>query len=472
MIYCKDNEIEPQPGNPFSEDKLNREPIARMMTALAENLSHSGAVIAIDGEWGIGKTTFVKMWKQYLEDNKYKTLYFNAWESDYIDDPIIALLGELKEIITDSSKFKTLAANGGKVALRFTAELAKAAVNKCTGLNTDALKASIDEATNIFSNQIDSYKEQKIELEEFKRKLSEYVAYESNDKPIIFIIDELDRCNPRFAVKLLERVKHIFEVPNIIFVLAVNIEQLQYAVQGYFGSPNLNGREYVKRFIDFEFKLPSPDVDRYIDFVYDRNDFASYFQSNGNISFSQTKDKSEIFLYIAKDLIGCSKMNFRSVNRLMTLFRIVLDTFPANSYIPIDLIFLLCYLKFAIPQIYENILAGQYSIQGLIDILEEELPASIFVSNNYKMTDRHIAFAIANLLLWYNYPSRMIMRDKNFKGNKIEGKAVETYPVETKRLDKELLEEALHYTRNGTRSYHQEGLSMITNRIELLSVHG
>ena len=462
----------PEAGHPFSEDKLNREPIAQMLTRLIDNLSNSGAVIALDGEWGVGKTTFVRMWKQSLVDNEYRTLYFNAWESDYIDDPLIALLGELKDVVGDNSKFKSLAANGGKVALRFGAEIIKGAVQRCTGVDSDAIKATIDETANIFSNQIDHYKEQKSELQEFKTKLSEYVAFKSNDKPIVFFIDELDRCNPLFAVKLLERIKHLFEVPNIIFVLAVNIDQLQFAIQGYFGSPNLNGREYIKRFIDFEFKLPVPDIGKYLDFICERCDFESYFQGSDHNSYYDVENKPETFRSIAKDLIGCSRMNFRSVNRLISLFRLAINTFPANSYINIDLVFLLCYLKFVSPKLYVNIEKGNYKIQELIDELEDALPASIFESKDYNMSDRHIAFAIASLLLCYNYSSRMIEREADFKGTPEEGRNFESYPIQTKRLKKELLDEALHYRKNGARGYYQDGLTMITSRIDLLQAYG
>ena len=472
MLHCKDNDIIPEAGHPFSEDKLNREPIAQMLTRLIDNLSHSGAVIALDGEWGVGKTTFVRMWKQSLVDSEYRTLYFNAWESDYIDDPLIALLGELKDVVGDNSRFKSLAANGGKVALRFGAEIVKGVVQKYIGVDSDAIKATIDETANVFSNQVDQYKEQKLELQEFKTKLSEYVAFESNDKPIVFFIDELDRCNPFFAVKLLERIKHLFEVPNIIFVLAVNINQLQFAIQGYFGSSNLNGREYIKRFVDFEFRLPVPDIEKYLDFICEKNDFDSYFKSSGRNSFYDVEDKPETFRSIAKDLIACSRMNFRSVNRLISLFRIAISTFPANSYIHIDLVFLLCYLKFENPKIYINITEGNYKIQELIDEIEEALPASIFESKDYNMSDRHIAFAIASLLLCYNYSSRMIEREADFKGTPKEGSRFDTYPIKTKRLKKELLEEALYYRRNGARGYYQDGLTMITSRIDLLQAYG
>lgn len=58
-----------------------------------------GFVLSINGQWGSGKTTFVKMWEQQLKNNDYKTLYFNAWENDLLTDPSVAILGELKKLL-------------------------------------------------------------------------------------------------------------------------------------------------------------------------------------------------------------------------------------------------------------------------------------------------------------------------------------------------------------------------------------
>ena len=51
--------------------------------------------MSLDGAWGTGKTTFVKMWQQQLNNHEFKTIYFNAWEHDYMTDPLVALMGEL-----------------------------------------------------------------------------------------------------------------------------------------------------------------------------------------------------------------------------------------------------------------------------------------------------------------------------------------------------------------------------------------
>jgi KAP P-loop domain protein len=57
--------------------------------------------MAIDGEWGSGKTTFVKKWEQSLRNEGFHTLYFNVWEDDFIDDPVVGLVGQLRKISKD-----------------------------------------------------------------------------------------------------------------------------------------------------------------------------------------------------------------------------------------------------------------------------------------------------------------------------------------------------------------------------------
>ena len=123
---CKDIEVSITQENPFQEDKLDREKLAPVLTSIADAYAHSGAVLAIDGEWGSGKTTFVKMWRQYLTNAGYKTLYFNAWATDFIEDPLIALIGELKEVIGLDTNLDTLIKNLGPIGLKVGGEFLKA----------------------------------------------------------------------------------------------------------------------------------------------------------------------------------------------------------------------------------------------------------------------------------------------------------------------------------------------------------
>ena len=470
-LNCKDIDIEITSEAPFKEDKLNREQIAPILTTIADVYSDSGAVLAIDGEWGSGKTTFVKMWRQYLINNGYKTLYFNAWETDFIEDPLIALMGELKEVVGSNSKFESLVKNIGKIGLTISGEVIKAGVKKIAGIDSNVVKASIDEVTDIFKAQISSYNERKAELEDFKNKLGEYVASESQDNthPIVFFIDELDRCNPHYAVKLLERVKHLFEVPNIIFVLAVNIQQLQYAIQGYYGSSYIDGREYLKRFIDLNYSLPAPDMKKYTKVLYDTHNFKDFFNHDIRLQYRMLDD-GESFLKMAQDLIAYSNINLRLANKIFAYTRIVLQEFSITSKIPTDLLFLLCFIKITNQTLYERISRAEFTIQGLIDVLETELPNGIFNSDPYSVTDRRMCWALAALILRYNYTSNGIKREQEFTGKKMQDKGYLEFPVSTKIINKDVLDQALSDCSSNRRySDYEYGLNDMLSRINLTS---
>ena len=102
-------------------------------------------------------------------------------------------------------------------------------------------------------------------IEEFKEKLEDLAralnnrtaqADNGNHKPLVVMIDELDRCRPSYAVELLETAKHLFDVDRIVFVLAVNREQLAHAVCALYGA-DFNAEGYLRRFFDEDFRLPS-----------------------------------------------------------------------------------------------------------------------------------------------------------------------------------------------------------------------
>ena len=66
--------------------------------------------------------------------------------------------------------------------------------------------------------------------------------------------------------EILEKVKHFFSIPGIVFVLSIDKIQLGNAVRGFYGSEQLNADEYLRRFIDIEFRIPTPnayDVSKY-----------------------------------------------------------------------------------------------------------------------------------------------------------------------------------------------------------------
>ena len=87
-------------------------------------------------------------------------------------------------------------------------------------------------------------------------------------QPLVFIIDELDRCRPTFAIELLERVKHIFDVPNIVFVFGINRDELVKSLESVYG--DIDAGTYLRRFFDMEFVLPAPDAAQFSRYLLKR----------------------------------------------------------------------------------------------------------------------------------------------------------------------------------------------------------
>lgn len=465
-MICKDIEISVESGNPFAEDKLNRKPLAHNLTDIANIYADSGAVIALDGEWGAGKTTFVRMWHQMLLDNSYKSIYFNAWNTDFEDDPFMALMSELNEVFKKSKTFNKVVASGAKIGVKVLGELAKGVIHKTTGVDTDAIKAGVDELVGQCYNQMSAYQEKKDNLCQFRNNLSEFVASEANGKPVFFFIDELDRCNPHYAVKLLERVKHLFEVPNIIFVLTVNLNQLQYAVQGFYGSSNIDGKEYLRRFIDIEYTLPSPNMEEYCKFLYEAYDFGAFFEDASRMRERDLQSEGELFRYISTDIIVASNIGLRAANKIFAYTRLALSGYNLTQHFSADLFFLLCYFKVTNKNFYNEIKTGDFSIQNLLYAMEKNLPDAIFNSNAISFSMHHICYAIAALLIQYNYQTRGIPREPDFNGKQDDSNSEMCFPIKSTKFDMAKLNEALAYESKNR--YNIYGLQSVFNKIDLI----
>ncbi|TOM29984.1 hypothetical protein CGH78_24710, partial [Vibrio parahaemolyticus] len=96
----------------------------------------------------------------------------------------------------------------------------------------------------------------------------------NDGKPLVVIIDELDRCRPTYAVELIEKVKHLFSVKNVVFLLVMHRQQLEVAVKSVYG-PDIDAHTYLQKFINLETTLPrisqniySREIDNYCDRLY------------------------------------------------------------------------------------------------------------------------------------------------------------------------------------------------------------
>lgn len=256
-------------------DVLNRKKYASFLTAYLESKNES-FVINITAPWGSGKTFFLKNWHEDIKLN-HPAVYFNAWENDYSNDPlvsiiscinkqIIPLLPENTERIHTAKKFLL---KSGAILKKLLPIIVKGAVSKVISEEgvDDALteitsghEESITELSSKFAEELlSSHEAISSSIDDFKNTvelLIKEVTKESSYKsPLFVFIDELDRCRPIYSIELLERIKHIFNIPEVIFVVATDTEQLSHSVKAIYGE-GFNGQLYLRRFFDQIYTLP------------------------------------------------------------------------------------------------------------------------------------------------------------------------------------------------------------------------
>lgn len=170
------SEIEIDPKSPFDNDALGRQKYAEILTTVVNSYSETGCVLAINGKWGTGKTTFINMWRALLVQSAYKTLYFNAWESDYMDDPLVALVSEVRGLNADDGKFKNVAANVGKIVLSAVSSTVVSVLKNKFGVDCDAINDTLKAANDVGEKCLDDYAEQKKTFKEFKGSLQSFYS--------------------------------------------------------------------------------------------------------------------------------------------------------------------------------------------------------------------------------------------------------------------------------------------------------
>lgn len=259
--------------------------------------------IAVDAPYGEGKSFFLRRLAEHMKIN-HPVAYVDAWSDDLADEPLTALAATLKaalEPIAGSPEVQARVASfmskAGKVAkivgwglLRRGAglvitgkavDVAEEVLNGTSEAIKDAIEDGLHDASSetvddvvagiksvsgqaLMEAKIAAFEEGKEAVKNMKDSLTNVVAAlerdgNGNHPPIVIVIDELDRCRPTYAVKLLEEIKHLFDVPGIVFVLALHREQLRHSIAGAYGA-GFDGGAYLKRFIDREYRLASPPL--------------------------------------------------------------------------------------------------------------------------------------------------------------------------------------------------------------------
>jgi hypothetical protein len=355
--------------DPFANDALERKPTVEFVEGVITK-AEGPLVLALDSPWGTGKTTFVKMLQVQLEKKMIHCLYFNAWSVDYATDPLAALVSKISflnknddpTLTSRMKKLKSIATLVGKRGL-----IAAAKAMTLGGLDLEKEYEAILAQGNseITSDLFDSITKEAELLAKFKEELQEFVQdlqVKGSPSNLVFFIDELDRCRPNFAIELLERIKHLFDVPNIIFVLSIDKSQLEVSTSAIYGT-GINAREYLRRFIDLEFRLPQVSGKLFINHLVKRFGLDVVFSKRQPAVNVDLPEFINTFELISK----ATGMSLRTQEQSIGRFALLMEQIPPNYNLYPYLAATLISARAIKPELYREIQSGSAFTQELMN---------------------------------------------------------------------------------------------------------
>ncbi len=365
------------PENPFTYDALDRKESVESVAALIEELT-GPFVLAINSPWGTGKTTFVQFVQATLEAKNIACIYFNAWETDFASDPLIAFLGELeatsrghkgkeKAFKANFEKVKSIASVIAKKAIPVAGKIATAGI-----LDTSAFieGAIADLVVDSINDVVGAYGKEKDLMEKFRCKLAtslDALTGNSDSSQVIIFVDDLDRCRPTYAVELLERIKHLFNVENAIFVLSLDKQQLGVNLEAVYGQ-GINSNEYLRRFIDLEYILPKTNSEKFTLNLFQRFGFEEFF--NKRKHEKTVYDKSNV-IDTFNFLCDIFDLNLRAREQCLTQLRIVMMTTPEDGLLYPYITTTLAVLKQATPDAYREYATEEGMAVDVVTVIEK-----------------------------------------------------------------------------------------------------
>lgn len=244
-------------------DEFKREVIAKKIAKLLDsNVDISPFVI--DGNWGTGKTEFCYKLINMInadEGNSVKTVYIDAFKADHADNALLTVLSAVLKVIPDKKSkddFKKKAIMVARYGLKTVAKASVAHVLKQdTGSVLDGYDKEIKGAADkVINASVEAVLNDHVDANKNLQALQKVLRGITDETEIIIFVDELDRCRPDFAVSMIETIKHIFDIPDLKFVLVTNLTQLKASINHCYGK-TIDSQSYLDKFLKFSIMLPS-----------------------------------------------------------------------------------------------------------------------------------------------------------------------------------------------------------------------
>ena len=250
------------------KDVLNRNEFIEKLFDLIKVITETkkGCSFAIDGKWGSGKSFVLEKLQKKLEMeqseetgfDKYFVVYYDCWKYDFYDEPIISIITSIMNAIED--KEKVLSEETKKKIINTLKTIAFEVVKNKYGINIEKMIESVN-STSELAQSYDKY----YNFLEVLKSVRREIQMITENRPMVIIVDELDRCLPTYAIQVLERLHHIFEdLDNIILIIAMDKSQMAESLKTIYGT-SLNVDMYMRKFISFTLQLDNGSASGFLE---------------------------------------------------------------------------------------------------------------------------------------------------------------------------------------------------------------
>lgn len=278
--------------------------------------SDTPITIGLQGEWGTGKTSMMGMIRELLIAENIAASWVNTWEYSMFrlaheTTPAVlkGMLEKLVQFCKDNNQWDVgdEANQRVKKVGRFLTNIANQVVANQTGIDVkDAVDGSSSEEVLAEIAAV------KAEIGSIINKL--ILSSGNKYKKVVFFVDDLDRIPPSDAVEVLEALKNIFDIPNCIFVLAIDYDVVVKGLESKFGPKTSENEREFRSFFDKIIQVPfsMPTGTYQID-----NFLADKFKA---LDLDIEADETEKFAKIVRFTIGS---NPRSLKRYLNSFSLI-----------------------------------------------------------------------------------------------------------------------------------------------------
>ncbi|WP_181215786.1 KAP family P-loop NTPase fold protein [Phocaeicola faecicola] len=314
--------------------------------------------IALQGEWGSGKTSLMNLLRWNLCDcdqAQFFPIWINTWQYSLMKTSSQAIIGILEGIINQigalnpsEGKWNESKKKIGGIFKKMASVGTKIVANQ-VGIDGDAVDELFGEDGGSAHSDVMRLKE------EINGLVQEALAHRPDRKGFIFYIDDLDRIDPPVAVEILELLKNIFDLENCIFVLAIDYDVVIKGLKPKFGElTDKNEREF-RSFFDKIIQLPfsMPVANYNVDvFLVNALKAINFFTEKELDDTALAENLSEI----ARLSVGSNPRSLKRLTNTLSLISIINQKMGANCQNDNKLLnFALVCMQIAYPYIYNQL---------------------------------------------------------------------------------------------------------------------